>query len=199
MLYSIRYRMVSMSSRPALLLALALTLPLAGCGGGAGFGGLPDRVWPPQTSVQELRRLPDGDWQLTVRLQNFSTVPVRFDSLEFRLVLDGHEAGGFHLQPNLRLGPLLAEPFEVRLSPTREAGEALRMALESGREARYTLTGEVLAGEPRGRWPQRFEGVLSPVPGLADVLRGASTGGHPPQPAGVHGYRGHPRTEPTED
>ncbi len=160
-----------MPGLPTRLALITLSLLLVAGGGGFGASGLPDRVWPPRTSLQELQRLPDGDWLVTIRLKSFSTVSVRYLTLQGELTVDGQPAGTFELHPELRLGPQMAEPLPVRLTPTPRAAEALRLALEAGRPIRYAVTGEAIADEPRGRWPQEFDGVLTPVPGLENVLR----------------------------
>lgn len=155
-------------------LSLALTgtllaVVLTGCFGGG--SGVPERVWPPQATVQELRRLPDGDWQMTVRLRNFSTVAMHFDKLELQVSLAGQPAGAVSLQPDLRIGPGLAEPLPARFIVSDAAIGAVEQALGAGQGLRYALTGEVTSTEPRGRWPQEFNGVLTPVAGVDGVLR----------------------------
>lgn len=154
-----------------LLTLLCFAVLLSACGGGINTGGLPDRVWPPQTSLQELRLLPDGSWQLTVRLTNFSTVSVRYGTMDLQLQVEGQMAGTIAISTDLGMGPVTAEPFAYTLQPDPMAGQTLRAAIAEGRSVRYQITGEVTALEPSGRWPQEFQGVLSPVPGVNDVLR----------------------------
>lgn len=159
--------------RSSKVLASALTgallaVVLTGCFGG---GGIPERVWPPQVTVQELRRLPDGDWQMTVRLQNFSTVAMHFDRLELQVSLAGQSAGTVSLQPNLRIGPGLAEPFPTPFVVSQAATGAIEQALGASQGLRYAVTGEVTSIDPRGNWPQQFTGVLTPVAGIDGVLR----------------------------
>ncbi|PKM09111.1 MAG: hypothetical protein CVV17_00980, partial [Gammaproteobacteria bacterium HGW-Gammaproteobacteria-7] len=115
--------------------------------------------------------LPGGDWQLTVRLTNFSTVSVRYGTMDVQLEVEGQAAGAIAISTDLGMGPVTAEPFAYTLRPDPAANQHVRTAIAEGRSVRYRITGEATAIEPRGRWPQEFQGVLSPVPGLTDVLR----------------------------
>jgi hypothetical protein len=60
------------------LLLLGLIALLSACGGGS---GVRERIFPPSASVQELAIGSDGRWTLKLRLQNFSNVSMRIDSV----------------------------------------------------------------------------------------------------------------------
>ncbi|HBK57455.1 MAG TPA: hypothetical protein DDZ76_14385 [Xanthomonadales bacterium] len=153
------------------LFLTALTILLAGCGGGIGSQGLPERVWPPQTRLQELAVQADGSWRVVVRLTNFSTVKVRYGRIDVRLDIEGTPAGPIVFETDIGMAAGAAEPFDMTLRPHADAARTIERALAEGRSVRYSVTGEAAALEPRGRWPQQFEGVLTPVPGLSGVLR----------------------------
>lgn len=148
--------------------ALALTLLLAACGGGR---AIPERVWPPRATLAELRTGEDGQWQITLRLQNFSTVAMRFDRLELALSIENQPAGTLARTESIEIAPSLAEPLHFSLQPGSEAAAALAAALQAGRGVRYQIKGQTLSGEPHGQWPLDYQGVLTPVAGLAGVLR----------------------------
>lgn len=155
-----------------LLAALALALLPAACGGGGGHAGfLPERVWPPQATLAELRIGEDGTWQITLRLQNFSTVAMRFDRVEVSLSVEEQPAGSLARTESIDLGPSLAEPLQFRVRPDAGAAAALQAALRSGRGLHYELKGQAQSSEPHGRWPLDYKGVLTPVAGLKGVLR----------------------------
>lgn len=150
---------------PARLALLALTLLLAACGGPV------KRVWPPQASLQELAVQADGQWRLTLRVQNISTVPMRFDRIDLRLRVAGVEAGQLAPAGVLAVGANSAEVVDVLISPPPAARAPMDAVLLSRHTLRYRLDGRIESGEPRGRYDIEFESALSPVPGLDGVLR----------------------------
>ena len=52
-------------------------------------------VNPPRASVQQLQVRPDGQWALTLRLQNFSNVSTAFASMHARLRIGGQDCRHF--------------------------------------------------------------------------------------------------------
>jgi hypothetical protein len=150
----------------ALALGL-LALLLAGCGGGPVV-----RVFPPEARVNEITVLPGGEWQVSLRLQNFSTVPMRMDAVDAVLSVNGIEAGRIATQPGFLVGPFTSDVHAITLRPSPAASDALVAALASRRALRYAITGTITSSEPRERdWPFDFDSALSPVPGLDGVLR----------------------------
>jgi hypothetical protein len=147
----------------ALLLLAAL---LAACAGGP-----PKRIFPPQASLQELRVQPDGQWAASIRIQNFSTVPMRFSSLDATLLVNGGEAARFTLDPGLSVGPGSNELVTHVFRPSDAARAAVDAALANRGSVRYTLSGRIAASEPKTDHPFDYQSGLNPVPGLAGVLR----------------------------
>lgn len=147
--------------------AASVPLLLGGCSRGP-----VRRLFPPSASVQELRREADGSWSLQLRVQNFSTAPVRFDVLEAELEIGGSIAGRLSLALNDTLPPTSAETFSARLQPAAEAAARIEAALADRRGVGYRLSGRIRSSEP-ARLDDAFDftSVLTPMPGLDGVLR----------------------------
>jgi hypothetical protein len=149
-----------------LFVLFALSVLLAACGGG------PHReINPPRASVQEIAVLANGQWRVSVRLQNFSNVATTFAEIDAALTVGGQDAGRVQLQPALTVGPSSAEVVTLTLAPPAGAKTAVATALGAGRSVRYHLDGRIATSEPRGKHPFEYDSALSPVPGLAGVLR----------------------------
>lgn len=150
------------------LLALVLIAALlAACAG----SGPPKRIFPPQASLQELRVQPDGQWAASIRIQNFSTVPMRFSRLDATLLIDGREAARIVLDPGLSVGPGSNELVSHVFTPSDASRAAVDAALAKRGSVRYVLSGRIAASEPKTDHPFDYQSGLNPVPGLAGVLR----------------------------
>jgi hypothetical protein len=153
-------------SRLLACLAVVAAFALAGCAGGGRR-----QINPPRASVQELAVQADGQWRVSVRLQNFSSVPTAFADVDAELVVGGQPAGALRLSPALTVGPESADVAVVTMAPQSGAKSAIAAALASGRSVRYRLSGKIGTREPKGSYPFEYDSALSPVPGLAGVLR----------------------------
>lgn len=132
------------------------------------------RVSEPSVRIQQLTVLANGGWSAELRIENFSSIPMRFDSLDLALVIAGNPAGELQAQPALSVGPESAEIVVVTLQPAAAAKLAVADALRGGRSVAYTLTGSIAAtpDEARQRTFQiERSSALSPAPGLPGVLR----------------------------
>lgn len=147
-------------------LLLVLVALLAACAGGP-----PKRVYPPQASVQELRVQADGSWRLSLRIRNFSTVPMRFSRLQASFTVGGHEATRFDFDPAVTVGPGSAELVEQVFTPDAAAGDAVKQALANRSSVAYLLSGRLASSDPRTDDPIEYPSRLDPVPGLDGVLR----------------------------
>lgn len=151
-------------------IGLALcALMLAGCGSGP-----VRRVSEPSVRVQQLTVLANGGWSADLRIENFSSIPMRFDSLDLALVVAGNAAGALQAQPALSVGPESAEILIVTLQPAAAAKLAVADALGGGRSVPYTLKGSIAATPDEGRrrtFQIERSSALSPAPGLPGVLR----------------------------
>lgn len=149
-----------------ILLSLLLVALLAGCSSGP-----PKRIFPPQASVQELRVQEDGQWVASVRLQNFSTVPMRFSRLQATLSIAGQEATRIDIDPAMSVGPGSNELFRHVFTPAAGARAAVSDAFANKRAVRYQLSGRIASAEHKTDDDFDYTSALDPVPGLAGVLR----------------------------
>lgn len=151
----------------------ALMLPmcfLAACGS----GGPVRRVSEPSANIQQLSVRADGSWSVDVRIDNFSSVPMRFDSVSLAMTLGGQQAGTLQARPGLSIGPETADVATVALVPAAGAKIAIADALARGRSIDYHLQGSLSAAPEDGgvrTWQIKRDNTLSPVPGLPGVLR----------------------------
>lgn len=153
----------------ALLLILSLTL-LAACGS----SGPVRRISEPTASIQQLEVRADGSWSLELRLQNYSSVPMRFDRVDATLAIAGQDAFGVQATPAITIGPESADVVTVALVPPAGAKIAIADALARGARVSYHLGGNLTTTPDKGSartWKLDRDNALSPVPGLAGVLR----------------------------
>lgn len=144
-----------------------LVVLLAACGGGREA----KRIYPPQATLQQLTLLSDGQWQLQLRVENFSTVSMRVDAAELQLTVATLDAGRIALTPQLIVSPNSAEVLTVTLDPPATPRAAAALARADRTSLPYRLAGSLEIGEPKGHYDTEFESVLSPVPGLDGVFR----------------------------
>lgn len=137
--------------------------------------GPPRRVSEPAASIQQLTVHADGGWSVDLRLQNYSSIAMRFEGLSLAVGIGGETAGTLQARPGLSIGPESADVVTIALSPTSTARIQLADALAGGRGVDYSLEGTIdAAPEDRGN-PRSYKikrsSALSPVPGLPGVLR----------------------------
>ena len=152
-------------------LALAsCALLLAAC-----VGGPVRRVSEPSARIQQLTVRADGSWSAELRIENFSSIPMRFDRFDLALSLGSDQAGRLQGTPALSIGPESADVIAVNLQPTGAAKLAAADALASGHSVSYTLKGSIDATPDEAKKQRNFEvdrsSALSPAPGLPGVLR----------------------------
>ncbi|MBN6148876.1 LEA type 2 family protein [Xanthomonas sp. AmX2] len=149
-----------------LLLSIAL---LSACG-----DGMVRRVSDPAASVQQLTVNLDGSWKVELRLQNYSSIPMRYERLRLDLGVGGEAAGTLQATPGFSIGPETADVISLSLRPSSAARIAVADALAGRRSLEYTLKGEIEA-TPEEKKLRSFEidtrNLLSPAPGLDGVLR----------------------------
>ena len=149
---------------------LAWALLLVACGS----GGPVRRVSEPSANIQQLSVRADGSWSVDVRIDNFSSVPMRFESISLAMTLGGQQAGTLQARPGLSIGPETADVATVTLVPAAGAKIAIADALARGRGIDYHLQGSLAAAPEDGgvrTWQIKRDNTLSPVPGLPGVLR----------------------------
>ena len=156
------------SRRLAVLALCASVLALPACGGG---DGTRPRLNPPRASVQQLTVLPNGQWKLVLRLQNFSNRATDFSSINGNLRFGGHSAGGVSASPNINIGPEAADTVEATMTPSVEAKMAVAAALSASQSVRYEFEGQIQTSQRNGAYDFKYESSLNPAPGLPGVLR----------------------------
>lgn len=144
---------------------LAAVALLTACGGGP-----VRRINPPALSIQQLTVQSDGRWLLELRVQNFSTVAMRFDRLETGLEIEGTNAGAIFLRSQLEIPGQSADVIEATLAPSRSAADKLAESARAG-SIGYALRGEIETGEPAKKFPLNQSSRLSPVPGRPNTYR----------------------------
>lgn len=152
---------------PAIALACMLATACA--------SGPPRRVSEPSASIQQLSVGTDGTWSVDLRLQNFSSVAMRFEGVTLELSVDGESAGTLQALPAVSVGPESADVVTIAHAPTSGARILLADRLASGVRVDYRLQGTINAG-PEDRTSTRAYTIthgsrLNPVPGLPGVLR----------------------------
>lgn len=149
--------------------AIAATLLLAACSHGP-----VRRVSEPSAQVQQLTVRGDGRWSVELRIENFSSIPMRFDAVDLVLAFGDDEAGHVTAQPAISIGPESADVFTTVLTPQAAGKLAVADALAGGRSIAYTLSGTITAtpDEKRQRsFTIKRGSELNPAPGLPGVLR----------------------------
>jgi hypothetical protein len=154
--------------------ALALTLLSSLLLGACGTGGPPRRGSDPSANIQQLSVRADGSWSLDLRIDNFSSIPMRFDALDLAMTFDGQPPAALRATPGFTIGPEAADVATLQVVPPAGAKIAIADALARGRGIGYHLEGSITAA-PDGSGPRTFQfkrdNALSPVPGLPGVLR----------------------------
>ena len=150
-------------------IAVVLAL-LTACGG----GGMVRRISEPAASIQQLTVRADGRWDVQLRINNFSSVAMRFDRVDLGVNVGGADAGRLNAQPALTIAPESADVIDIALVPSAAARLQVADALAGGRGVAYTLKGTVSATPDAGKirnFDITRDSALSPAPGLPGVLR----------------------------
>jgi hypothetical protein len=155
------------SRRLAIVALCAFAVALPGCGG----GGVKKQINPPRASIQQLTVLPNGQWKLVLRMQNFSNVPTQFSTLSGKLSFGDHPAGDLSASPNMNIGPASADTVETTMTPSLEAKMAVASALSASQSVRYSFEGKIGTSQRSTPYDFKFESSLNPAPGLPGVLR----------------------------
>ena len=149
--------------------AAALVSLLASCSSGP-----VRRVSAPSALIQQLTVRADGRWSVDLRIENFSSIPMQFDSLDLALTFGDNEAGHVTAQPAISIGPESADVVTTVFTPQAAGKFAVADALAGGRSIGYTLSGTITATPDEGR-QRSFEvkrgSQLNPAPGLPGVMR----------------------------
>jgi hypothetical protein len=151
------------------LLLGVCALLLASCASGP-----PRRVSEPAASIQQLTVRADGSWSLDLRIENFSSVPMRFGAISLPLTVADQAAGTLQGDAGISIGPESADVVTLAHRPDAGAKIALADALAGGRGVSYRFEGTLQAAPEDGKsrsYEIKRNSALSPVPGLPGVLR----------------------------
>lgn len=132
------------------------------------------RISEPAASIQQLTVDARGNWQVQLRLQNYSSIATRFDTVDLALEVNGQAAGHLQASPALSVPAESADIATITRVPDSIAKLAMADALASGQAINYTLKGNVQAtpdGEKQRSYTIDGKNQLNPVPGLPGVLR----------------------------
>ena len=158
-----------MRFRPTYALITVAALALAACSGGP-----VKRVSEPSASIQQLTVGNDGNWDVELRLRNYSSMPMRFDAVSLAMKVGDEAAGTLSTQPGVSIGPESADVVKVRLQPSSAARIVVADSLAGGRSLFYELEGTISA-TPEEKKQRSFDVKsrisLNQAPGLPGVLR----------------------------
>lgn len=146
---------------------------LAGLLAGCASGGMVRRVSEPAASIQQLTVRADGSWSVDLRINNYSSIPMRFDAISLALDVGG-PAGTLAGNAGISIGPESADVVTLAHVPPSQSRIALADALASGRGIAYSFKGTLSAAPEDGgarSYDVEHTSSLAPVPGLAGVLR----------------------------
>ena len=146
--------------------AIAFLALLASCSSGPR-----KRVNPPKASIQQLAVQPNGQWKISLRLQNFSSISTEFATVDATLHIGGQDAGRIQVSPGISIGPESADVVETTITPTLGAKLVVASALAARQSTIYTLTGSIRTTKPKGNYNFTHDSQLDPAPGLNGVMR----------------------------
>jgi len=155
----------------ALIFPLLIVLLVSACT----RSGPVRRISEPAASIQQLSVATDGNWSVELRLQNFSSIPMRFDKVSLAISIGDVDAGRLESDTALTVGPESADVLSMVMQPSAQARLAIADALAGGRGIGYRIEG-TLEVSPHDRDKARSYDIyrtstLNPAPGLPGVLR----------------------------
>jgi hypothetical protein len=150
--------------RPLLLL-LVLAALLTAC------APVKHPINPPNASIQQLDVLPDGRWQIQIRLENFSDLTVHYGAFKAVLRVGGADVGPIEMNANLDVPGENADIIQTILSPGPDARRAFAADISKPGGAEYEIKGSIEV--PAAGKDFRFEhkSRLSAVPGVVNSYR----------------------------
>jgi hypothetical protein len=134
-------------------------------------------VFPPTVSIQEMATRPDGQWRLTVRIQNNSYGSMDFHSLDGQLQVAELIPVRLRARFDLDIPAFAADVTQIDLLPTPEMTAALKAAAVKGSAGSvpYNVTGTANAKPEQEKESRDFSfhgnDWLSPVPGIPNTWR----------------------------
>jgi len=134
-------------------------------------------VFPPTVSVQQLKLLPDGEWQLSVRIQNNSYGEMDFTSLDGQLQIADLVPVRLHGTFELDIPALSGDVTTLTILPTAPMSKALQAVSAKGSAVSlgYRVSGSANAKPEQEKQARDFDfsgnDSLSPTPGIPNTYR----------------------------
>lgn len=134
-------------------------------------------VFPPTVSIQEMSTQPNGEWRLTVRIQNNSYGEMDFKSLDGELKVADLVPVRLHTRFDLDIPAFAADVTQINLLPTPEMTAAIKAAYTKGSAGSvpYSVSGRTNAKPEQEKEARDFNfngnNWLSPVPGIPNTWR----------------------------
>ncbi|RDI97610.1 hypothetical protein DVT68_15060 [Dyella solisilvae] len=134
-------------------------------------------VFPPTVSIQEMTTQPNGEWRVTLRIQNNSYGGMDFQSLDGELKVADLVPVRLHTRFDLDIPAFAADVTQINLLPTPEMTAALKVAAVKGSAGSvpYSVMGSTTAKPEQEKdtrdFPFHGNDWLSPVPGIPDTWR----------------------------
>jgi hypothetical protein len=147
-----------------LLIAFAVSL-LSACGAPR------HPINPPNASIQQLDVLPNGDWKLQIRLENFSDKTVHYAAFKAALRVGGEAAANITLNPDMDIPGENADVVETTLAPSADARKAFLADIGQPGGAAYELKGTINIPSAGKDYKFEHKSRLSPVPGIPNEYR----------------------------
>ena len=148
-----------MKSRTLFLFGmLAVTCILNACSSGPVM-----KVHPSSASIQQLAVQPNGDWKITLRIQNFSTMSMHYSAFDAKLRIAGNDAGEIRLAPDVDIVADNGDIVETILKTS--------VKLPASGDFTYQLKGTIDTSEPKAHFRLDYSSRLSPVPGVPNTYR----------------------------
>jgi hypothetical protein len=131
---------------------------------------------PPNASVQRLDYDDQGKVNAAFRVQNYGPKPVQYGDMTLRLRLGDANPIEFHVA----LGFEVAGHASEVMSGSAQADASTLAALKAAEQragaigtgtVRYRLEGDLVATKPKGEYKIKYDGQLSPEPGLPRHFR----------------------------
>ena len=79
------------------------------------------RVSEPAAAIQQLTVHADGTWTVALRIDNFSSIPMRFDAVELAISIDGVAAGTLRGNAGITIGPESGDVASLPFTPSADA------------------------------------------------------------------------------
>jgi len=134
-------------------------------------------VFPPTLSIQQLTVLANGQWRVTLRIQNNSYGEMDFKSLEGQLKIGALAPIRVHATFELDIPELAGDVLLLDVLPTAAMNKTLQAAAGKGSagSVAYQIKGSASAKPEQEKRAREFDfdgnGWISPVPGIPDTWR----------------------------